>query len=229
MVETDEKSDGIFITGGDLFFKTKDNVVPVTVQIRTMRDGSPTTTIVPFGQVNIEPADILTSDDGSVATNFKFDTPVYLQSGYEYALTLVAPTEKYTTFITRMGEEDLLLRSVYNRQPYLGSLFKSQNQSTWTPSQLEDLKFTLKKAKFVTNTITSTLFYNTELPVGTIKKSNPVTAYSKRQFISIGATSTTFAKEMKLDRVIIMVRYLQLVDQLPLVLQDLTLLLQELD
>ena len=194
LVETDEKSDGIFITGGDLFFKTKDNVVPVTVQIRTMRDGSPTTTIVPFGQVNIEPADILTSDDGSVATNFKFDTPVYLQSGYEYALTLVAPTEKYTTFITRMGEEDLLLRSVYNRQPYLGSLFKSQNQSTWTPSQLEDLKFTLKKAKFVTNTITSTLFYNTELPVGTIKKSNPVTAYSKRQFISIGATSTTFVQ-----------------------------------
>ena len=191
LVESDT-SDGVFVTGGDLFFKTKDNVVPVTVQIRTMRDGSPTTTIVPFGQVNIEPSDINTSDDGSVATNFKFDTPVYLQSGYEYALTLVAPTEKYLAFITRMGEEDLILKSVYNRQPYLGSLFKSQNQSTWTPSQLEDLKFKLNKAKFVTNTPSSVIFYNSELPVGTIRKNNPVTAYSKRQRVSIADTTTTF-------------------------------------
>ena len=191
LVESDT-SDGVFVTGGDLFFKTKDNVVPVTVQIRTMRDGSPTTTIVPFGQVNIDPSDVNTSDDGSVATNFKFDTPVYLQSGYEYALTLVAPTEKYLAFITRMGEEDLILKSVYNRQPYLGSLFKSQNQSTWTPSQLEDLKFKLNKAKFVTNTPSSVIFYNSELPVGTIRKNNPVTAYSKRQRVSIADTTTTF-------------------------------------
>ena len=192
LVDTDNKSDGVFITGGDLFFKTKDNTIPVTVQIRTMRDGTPTTTVVPFGQVNIEPSDVLTSDDGSVATNFKFNSPVYLQAGYEYALVLIAPTEKYLTFITRMGEEDLLLKAVYNRQPYLGSLFKSQNQSTWTPSQLEDLKFTLNKAKFVTNTSSSVIFYNSELPLGRIRKNNPVTAYSKRQRVSIADTTTTF-------------------------------------
>ena len=192
LVDTDNKSDGVFITGGDLFFKTKDNTIPVTVQIRTMRDGTPTTTVVPFGQVNIEPSDVLTSDDGSVATNFKFNSPVYLQAGYEYALVLIAPTEKYLTFITRMGEEDLLLKAVYNRQPYLGSLFKSQNQSTWTPSQLEDLKFTLNKAKFVTNTPSSVIFYNSELPLGRIRKNNPVTAYSKRQRVSIADTTTTF-------------------------------------
>lgn len=192
LVDTDNKSDGVFITGGDLYFKTKDNTIPVTVQIRTMRDGTPTTTVVPFGQVNIEPSDVLTSDDGSVATNFKFNSPVYLQAGYEYALVLIAPTEKYNTFITRMGEEDLLLKAVYNRQPYLGSLFKSQNQSTWTPSQLEDLKFTLNKAKFVTNTPSSVIFYNSELPLGRIRKNNPVTAYSKRQRVSIADTTTSF-------------------------------------
>ena len=192
LVDTDNKSDGVFITGGDLYFKTKDNTIPVTVQIRTMRDGTPTTTVVPFGQVNIEPSDVLTSDDGSVATNFKFNSPVYLQAGYEYALVLIAPTEKYLTFITRMGEEDLLLKAVYNRQPYLGSLFKSQNQSTWTPSQLEDLKFTLNKAKFVTNTPSSVIFYNSELPLGRIRKNNPVTAYSKRQRVSIADTTTAF-------------------------------------
>ena len=185
-------SDGVYVTGGEVYFKTKDPSIPVTVQIRTMRDGTPTTLVVPFGQVNIQSNDVKISDDGSAATEFKFDTPVYLQTGYEYALVLVSPTEKYLAFITRMGEEDLLLKAVYNKQPYLGSLFKSQNQSTWTPSQLEDLKFKLNKAKFVTNTPVSVSFYNSELPRVGIRKNNPVTAFSKRQFIGIAATNNVF-------------------------------------
>ena len=170
LVAKNEYQDGVFITGGDLFFKTKDQRIPVTVQIRTMRDGSPTTTILPFGEVEIDPSDVNLSDDSSVATPFEFDTPVYLQGGYEYALTLVAPTEKYLAFITRMGEDDVLLNSISNTQPYLGSLFKSQNQSTWTPSQLEDLKFTLKKAKFVTNTPSIVLLDNAELNSAIIRR-----------------------------------------------------------
>jgi len=195
LVDTDQlgsASDGVYVTGGEVYFKTKDPTIPVTVQIRTMRDGTPTTTIVPFGQVNIQAVDVQLSTDGSVGTPFKFDTPVYLQSGYEYALVLVAPTEKYLAFITRMGEEDLALKAVYNKQPYLGSLFKSQNQSTWTPSQLEDLKFKLNKAKFVTNTPVSISFYNSELPVGKIRKNNPITAYSKRQTLGIPVTDDNF-------------------------------------
>ena len=186
------ESDGVYVTGGEVYFKTKDPTIPVTVQIRTMRDGTPTVTVVPFGQVNIQARDVNVSDDGSVATEFKFDTPVYLQTGYEYALVLISPTEKYLAFITRMGEEDLLLKAVYNKQPYLGSLFKSQNQSTWTPSQLEDLKFKLNKAKFVTNTPVSVSFYNSELPRVAIRKENPITAFSKRQSVGIGTTTEQF-------------------------------------
>ena len=192
LVEKSTYQDGIFITGGELFFKTKDDEIPVTVQIRTMRDGSPTTTILPFGEIQINPADVIASDDPTVATNFKFDTPVYLQGGYEYALVLVAPTEKYLTYITRMGEEDLILQSISNTQPYLGSLFKSQNSSTWTPSQLEDLKFKLNKAQFVTNTPSSVLLPNSKLQLQKIKKSNPVTAFSKRLIIGVGATVISF-------------------------------------
>ena len=193
--------DGLFVTGGNLYFKTKDDNVPVTVQIRTMRDGTPTTTIVPFGEMNIDPADINLSDDSTVATPFKFPTPVYLKSGKEYALTLVAPTEKYNHFITRMGEEDLILQAISNQQPYLGSLFKSQNQSTWTPSQFEDLKFTLNKAKFVTDTPSSFIFYNNKLDLGKIRKKNPVIAYSKTQRISInGAPTPTFVEGNKLTQ-----------------------------
>ena len=185
-------SDGVYITGGEVYFKTKDPTIPVTVQIRTMRDGTPTVTVVPFGQVNIDAKDVNISDDGSVPTEFKFPTPVYLQEGYEYALTLVSPTEKYLAFITRMGEEDLALKAVYNKQPYLGSLFKSQNQSTWTPSQLEDLKFKLNKAKFVTNTPVSVSFYNSELPKVNIRRNNPITAFAKRQTVGIDTSTVNF-------------------------------------
>tara|TARA_Y100000592_G_scaffold100807_1_gene182948 strand:+ start:1516 stop:8901 length:7386 start_codon:yes stop_codon:yes gene_type:complete len=185
-------SDGVYVTGGEVYFKTKDPTIPVTVQIRTMRDGTPTVTVVPFGQVNIDAKDVNISDDGSVPTEFKFPTPVYLQEGYEYALTLVSPTEKYLAFITRMGEEDLALKAVYNKQPYLGSLFKSQNQSTWTPSQLEDLKFKLNKAKFVTNTPVSVSFYNSELPKVNIRRENPITAFAKRQTVGIDTSTVNF-------------------------------------
>ena len=192
LVPKENGVDGIFITSGEIFFKTKDPNVPITVQIRTMRDGSPSDTVIPFGETQIQPDEVNLSDDGSVATTFKFKTPVYLQGGYEYCFVLLANTAKYLTFITRMGEVDLLLNSVYNRQPYLGSLFKSQNSTTWDASQLEDLKFKLFKAKFPVNTPSTVIFYNNELPAGEIKKTNPVTAYSKRQFVSIAATTTQF-------------------------------------
>ena len=194
LVTPETGSDGVFITSGDVYFKTKDPEIPVTVQIRTMRDGSPTNTVLPFGQTFVQPDDVNLSDDGSVATRFTFDTPVYLQGGVEYCFVLISPTSKYLTFITRMGETDLILNSVYNRQPYLGSLFKSQNSTTWDASQLEDLKFILYKAKFTTNVPSTVVFYNNELPIGKIRKSDPITAYSKRQTVSIATTTSTFAQ-----------------------------------
>ena len=189
----DEKvhKDGIFITSGELFFKTKDDSVPVTVQIRTMRDGTPTKTVVPFGETKINPEDVNLSDDSSAATTFNFKSPVYLQSGYEYAIVLMAPaTLNYLAFINRMGESDLITQGLNSTQPTLGSLFKSQNNSTWTPSQYEDLKFKLNKANFVTNSPSSVLLYNSELPLGKIKKTNPVVGFSKRVSIKLSTPST---------------------------------------
>ena len=71
-----------------------------------------------------------------------------------------------------MGESDLITQGLNATQPTLGSLFKSQNNRTWTPSQYEDLKFKLNKANFITDTPSSILLYNSELPLGKIKKEN---------------------------------------------------------
>ena len=192
MVKSKNYENGIFITGGDLFFKTKDKKIPVTVQIRTMRDGIPTKTVVPFGETKIKVKDIKISDDGSVPSKFKFKTPVYLQSGNEYCIVLMAfGTLNYLTFINRMGETDLITQGLNATQPTLGSLFKSQNNSTWTPSQYEDLKFILNKAEFITNTPSSVLLYNSKIRPHHIKRKNPITAFSKRVSVNLSATSQT--------------------------------------
>ena len=152
---------GIFLTSCDVFFQTKDDMdIPMTFQIRTMQGGVPTQKILPFSEVIVEPSQINVSQDGTVPTRFTFKAPVYLEGGTDYAICLASWSTKYRVFISRVGESDLVTDEFISNQPYLGSLFKSQNASTWDPSQWEDLKFTLYRAEFE--------------PSGTLEIYNPV-------------------------------------------------------
>ncbi len=159
-----QEESGIFLTKCDIFFKTKDDIgVPVLFQIRTMQGGFPTQTVLPFSEVTLEPDQVNISNNGLVPTSFVFKSPVYLEGGKEYAIIVGSNSNKYNVFISRSGEVDILTQSYVN-QPYLGSLFKSQNASTWEPSQWEDLKFTLYRADFLTSG--SVEFYSPELTKG---------------------------------------------------------------
>jgi hypothetical protein len=63
---------------------------------------------------------------------------------------------------------------VISGQPALGSLFKSQNASTWTADQMQDLKFTLYRAVFDTaNTDATISFVNEKVPSVTLA-TNPI-------------------------------------------------------
>ena len=79
---------------------------------------------------------------------------------------MITPKIGWNTFITRMGEVDLISNRLNDKQPTLGSLFKSQNNQLWTESQTEDLKFKLFKAKFAENTPSAILLTNHNLPMG---------------------------------------------------------------
>jgi len=160
-----DEDTGIFITECDIFFRSKDDMeIPMVFQIRTMKGGFPTQHVIPFSEVVVEPGDITTSGDGSVATTIKMKAPVYLGGGDEYAICLASNSTKYSVYVSRIGENDLLTQTFISNQPYLGSLFKSQNASTWEPSQWEDLKFTLYRADFEDSG--SVELYNPELSVG---------------------------------------------------------------
>jgi hypothetical protein len=160
-----EDDTGVFLTRCDVFFRSKDDTdIPVTFQIRTMQGGLPTTKILPFSEIILEPNQISTSGDGSVATSFVFKAPVYLEGGQEYCVCIASNSTKYSVYICRIGENDLLTQTFISNQPTLGSLFKSQNASTWEPSQWEDLKFTLYRADFIESG--SAEFYSPELTGG---------------------------------------------------------------
>mgnify|MGYP001163536942 CR=1 FL=1 len=150
-----DESSGVFLTSVTVFFRDKDDEIPVTVQLRTVETGFPTSKILPFSVVSKDPDEVNVSEDGSVGTRFTFDSPVYVEGSQEYAIVLVTPSENYSAWISRMGEVDISTAKLPDSQqviisqaPYLGSLFKSQNGTTWDASQLEDLKFVLRKAKF---------------------------------------------------------------------------------
>ena len=145
-----EDPTGIFLTRCDVYFRSKDdNDVPLVFQLRTMKDGYPTTHILPFSEIIVNPDDITISNDGSIATSIEFKAPVYLEGETEYAICLASNSTKYSVYISRVGENDLLTDTFISNQPYLGSLFKSQNASTWSASQWEDLKFVLYRANFL--------------------------------------------------------------------------------
>ena len=182
---------GIFLTRCDVFFETADDTnVPVTIQLRTMQNGYPTQYILPFSEVTLEPNEIKVSSDGSIATSIRFKAPVYLEGGTEYCVALASVSTKYRVFLSRVGENDLLTQTLISNQPYLGSLFKSQNASTWEASQWEDLKFTLYRADFIeTGTVE---IYNPELSEGNNQIANlmpnSLNFNSRRSRISLAST-----------------------------------------
>jgi hypothetical protein len=182
---------GIFLTRCDVFFRSKDDMdIPATFQLRTMENGFPTQNIVPFSEIILNPSEVQTSGDGSVATPIIFKAPVYLEGGKEYCICLASNSTKYSVYISRIGEEDLLTQSFISNQPYLGSLFKSQNASTWEASQWEDLKFTLYRADFIESGTVE--FYNPQLTEGNNQIAklmpNSLNFNSKKVRISLAST-----------------------------------------
>lgn len=140
-------SEPSILTKIDLYFAAKDSNLPVNIEIRKMKDGFPGNFIVPFSQVSVPAASVSVSTTSATATTVTFTNPVYVEAG-EYALCLNSDSLKYKVWISQLGEVDKLTGLVVQKQPTIGVLFKSQNSSTWTPDQLQDLKFTLYRAKF---------------------------------------------------------------------------------
>lgn len=142
---------GCYLTSIDLFFLSKDSNLPVWVELREMVNGYPGPTLVEKSAISIvNAADVNISSDGTEATNFAFDKLIYLNQDSDYCFIVRSNSNKYNIFTSKLGEKSLETGKVVFEQPYMGSLFKSENNITWTAEQTEDLKFILYRAEFNT-------------------------------------------------------------------------------
>ena len=176
MISSDAFPDGVWIDSIDLFFARKDSTLPVNVQIKPVVNGYPSSgPALAFASAQMLPSQVVIpggSGDGSPSdtwdpvmdnnlTRFTFSTPVYLEAA-EYCMVVTSNSDAYEVWYSDMGEYELNLDGTIStdrilEQPYAGSFFKSQNSSTWTAEQSQDLCFRLNRCKFTETSGTMTL------------------------------------------------------------------------
>lgn len=172
---TPKKDYGMYVTSVDLFFKSKplesnqDPQLPVIVKIVNVANGIPGERMI--GWASVQCNDVKTTDgvstfpstsNTSTQTKFTFADPIFLNPTTEYALVVYSDSPSYEVWTAELGETiigDPDERRV-SEQPYIGSFFRSQNASTWTPYQNEDLMFRINRAVFDTSPVTVT--FNTQ-------------------------------------------------------------------
>jgi hypothetical protein len=157
-------SDGVFLTKLDLWFGKKSSVNPITVQIREVENGTPTTTIVPFGTKTLLPEEVnVYANTASQETSFEFDTPVFLSNNKNYCF-VVKPAGNdtdYAVWTAELGGKDAETNQLIYKPPYSGVMMVSSNDKTWESIQSEDIKFKMHKAQFTTSS-TGTAYIENE-------------------------------------------------------------------
>ena len=142
--------DGIYLSYINVYFQAKDINLGVSFDIRTMENGTPTTKIVPFSKVHLNSSQINTDPNALLATQIVFPSPVFLRSGYEYALSIIpdGASANCVVWTAVVGGIDVATNNAVVRNWGQGVLFTSSTGSTWTPIQNEYLKFDVYSAQF---------------------------------------------------------------------------------
>ena len=153
MINVKQYPQGVVIDSVRVCFKTKDLTTPVSCQIRPVVNGYPSSAeVYPFAEKTLTPDKVNISQipditDPTKYTEFKFDVPVMLLPG-EHSFVLLSNSNGYEAFIAGINDTDLKTAVKISDQPYTGSLFLSQNGSTWTADQYNDIMFTIQKRVF---------------------------------------------------------------------------------
>jgi hypothetical protein len=165
-VDPDVYPNGMFISNTKLFFRSKDTDLPVTIQIRPTVNGSPSSDFAyPESIVVKYPTEVITSDTPDVNnsetyTQFDFKSPVYLAPGL-YALVILTDSPDYSVWVAEKGKTTLNNEYV-SINPYVGTLYKSQNTMEYAEYLNEDLMFTMDRCVFSSSAATFSLQTETQ-------------------------------------------------------------------
>jgi len=163
-ISADEYPQGLFVPFIDIFFGNK-GTLPVEMQIRPLVNGVPSSNeIIPNAISIVQSEDIKVSaapnaEDSNTYTRFAFTSPVYLAPNTDYAFVVLTNDFDYDIYVSELGEKIIGTDRVVSEQPFLGSMFKSQNATTYTPIQSEDIMFVIHKCDF---TSAGSIIFNEE-------------------------------------------------------------------
>lgn len=197
-IDSANHPDGYFVSSVDLFFKQKSTTEDITVQIRPVINGFPSSAeIVPFAisSLTSDSVNITTypdATDSSSYTKFKFDSPIYLTPG-TYAIVVISSSKDYSIFTSTVGGFRLSdLDSRIAEVPYTGDLFKSSNSQTWLPSPYQDMCFVINRADF---SASGTVAFKSDKPVNNYSLAyntfQAVTHYNKDDYIRVQSSTNT--------------------------------------
>jgi hypothetical protein len=156
LINPNQYPQGIVIDSIRVCFKTKDINVPVTLQLRPVTNGYPSSSVIyPYAEKTLTPDQVTTCEipdvtDATKYTEFKFDVPVLLLPG-EHSFVLISNSTGYEAFVGEHNATDLRTSVKIADQPYSGVLFLSQNGSTWDPDDEKDLMFSIQRRVFSTD------------------------------------------------------------------------------
>lgn len=196
-------SAGIWCPKIDLFFAKKAKNIPVRIQVRSVVAGLPSNVVAHGSNVTLTPDKVNISADGSVATSFVFDDPIFLEGKTEYAVVVLADTQEYEVYVATMGQRVIGKNLNVADQPNIGVFLTSSNSSTWSPDQLRDLTFVVHKCQFSTTTASTAIFNCLQTmgqltslnPVNTTLGSNTVRVYMRSHGLKPGDTAVMQAVE----------------------------------
>lgn len=184
-----EESSGIFATSVDIYFKGTDSELPITLELKTVKNGAPTSLTIPLSKKTVYPTGITTSTDSSAQTKFEFESPVFLEGNKLYALTLSTDSDQYEIYSANydVNVTDSLSNNNIDKVSSVGPLYKSNNIDS-NYSVTNSIKFRLNKAVFTSTSGTLTL-YNPNLDFGNNQRNvlspNPIISKSNKQIIGL--------------------------------------------
>ncbi len=150
---------GLYLESVNLFFSAKDDEnLPVRVQIRPTVNGTPSFDYwYPESVVEKYPSEIIVSNtpsinDSATKNVFTFSSPVFLKPGL-YAVVILTDSPDYVVWTAEKGQTTLTNQTV-SVNPYVGTLYKSQNAMEYVPYLNEDLMFELNRCVFNTSSAT---------------------------------------------------------------------------
>lgn len=189
---------GVYATKLDLFFRRK-GASSVKLFLMEMTDGLPDrNSVVPDSIVTIDSDSINVSNNGTVATTFEFNSPIFLDSSKSYCFAVQTPSSDFSLWGATRGERDLITNTIVNSNPLTEKAFYSETDSTYSELVNQDIKFVLYRAKFDVSSVGTVTLRNKEnLEYLVIKDINRVQSLIPYQTDLIGAFGETYSEKAK--------------------------------